>query len=1096
MSTNYKFVDEGFRILLKDFAPYIAMELQKKYNKDWWNLGVLDILYDGKKFDLPSSGTWEQLVDSLDIQRCLILYDNHWKTIFSENQSPLIKSWAKELLSFRNALAHLGGKDFSSEDAERALDTLARFGKQIGDECYEELRNLKKKFLTGVDINATKTVTKSDDILKTTSSGLPSWRDIMIPHQDVRQGNYKTAEFAASLSQVLRGGEPIYTDPKMFFERTFVTEGIRGLLSQAIRRVTGNDGDPVIQIKTAFGGGKTHSMLALYHLLNGKIALEDISNIDKVMEDAKVSALLKVNIAVIVGTDFNPAESSKSRNFDDVRINTIWGEIADQLAFNTKNPALFDYVREADKKGVSPGSVVLQNLFDACAPCMVLMDEPAAYAKKLYGKNDLPAGTFDNFITFIQELTEAAKASKNSLVVASIPESKAEVGEKSGKIALEAIEHHFGRMETVWKPVAANEGFEVVRRRLFLDCKSEEQKELIVNKFSQMYRDNENDFPVEAKEVEYRNRMLSCYPIHPEIFDRLYGDWSTLLKFQRTRGVLRLMAAVIHKLWMSNDTSPMIMAGSITLNESAIREEFTKALDGGGWNSIIDNEIDGTDSIPYHKDSENSRYGAIMASRRISRTIFLGSAPTSRGQNIRGVDKEHIRLGAILPGENISIFNDVIGSLHSSLAYLYSDSVSNRFWFDTRPTLRKTIDGRETQITDEEINEEITKMLRRIFKKKEPFGGVHVCPTSTLDIIDDQQLRLIVLPPKDNFRRVSNDDAAIISAENFVKNHGNSLRTNQNRLLFAAAKQDELFGFKTILKHHLALLSVRGDRNLNLDKEQISWLDKEIEPSSKKVAETLVQTYQVALVPEIDKNTNMKTINWDNVKFSGADNVLASVMNAGLVYEDFSSQIFINKMNDPSASLWKEGDFVRIDDLWNYFCTYLWLPRLKNYSVLENVIRKCAELKKFALAKDKECDKYTDLKYTGYFDTNYLLVKFDVAEKQFEEERGDTPDDSDENKPPIGTNPPAIDPLPADPVTKRPKTHFYMTKNLEVTRINRDVNELYNEVIANLVELKGSEVKITLEVSIDSPNGIPQNIIRTVLENCNNLKVDDFDFSE
>ena len=102
-------------------------------------------------------------------------------------------------------------------------------------------------------------------------------------------------------------------------------------------------------------------------------------------------------------------------------------------------------------------------------------------------------------------------------------------------------------MESIWKPVAANEGFEVVRRRLFLPCKNEAERDRICTVFSQFYNENKADFPIEASEVTYRDRMISCYPIHPEIFDRLYNDWSTLERSQRTRGVLRLMAAVLKR---------------------------------------------------------------------------------------------------------------------------------------------------------------------------------------------------------------------------------------------------------------------------------------------------------------------------------------------------------------------------------------------------------------------------------------------------------------------------------------------------------------------------------------------------------------------
>lgn len=154
--------------------------------------------------------------------------------------------------------------------------------------------------------------------------------------------------------------------------------------------------------------------------------------------------------------------------------------------------------------------------------------------------------------------------------------------------------------------------------------------------------------------MEYRDRMISCYPIHPEIFDRLYDDWSTLERFQRTRGVLRLMAAVIHELWMGSDASAMIMPGSLSLDVPNVRDELIRYLPEG-WNSIVNTEIDGKNSIPYQKDQSNQRYGRIMASRRVARTIMLGSAPTVRSQAVRGIEASRIRLGVVQPAKTSPI---------------------------------------------------------------------------------------------------------------------------------------------------------------------------------------------------------------------------------------------------------------------------------------------------------------------------------------------------------------------------------------------------------------------------------------------------------
>ena len=465
------------------------------------------------------------------------------------------------------------GSNAEAKEEIRALYRKVRYGSEEGTTGVQENT-------TSVDELKAKKKEKIAAVLKeNVGENLPSWRDVMEPHPDVAEGRYRAAEFAADLSQVARGeGAYEYRDPVEFFNRTYVTEGMKKLLVQALERVTGHGGEPVIQLKTAFGGGKTHSMLALYHMLRGKTNIDMIPVVRPALEEAGLTELPKANIAVLVGTAIDPAKRKNPPTLPGYTVSTIWGEMAFQLVTSAGKPELYGkYIREADRKGTSPGSEALKNLFNECGPCLVLMDELVAYAKKLYGKDDLPAGTYDNFVTFIQEITEAARASENSLVVASIPQSDIEIGGTAGQKVLETIEHTFGRMEAIWKPVAANEGFEVVRRRLFLKCKDMEARERVCEAFSTMYQENADAFPLEAKEVDYKKRLISSYPIHPEVFDRLYEDWATLENFQRTRGVLRLMAAVIHALWMANDASAMIMPGSIPLDTSSVRDELLRA---------------------------------------------------------------------------------------------------------------------------------------------------------------------------------------------------------------------------------------------------------------------------------------------------------------------------------------------------------------------------------------------------------------------------------------------------------------------------------------------------------------------------------------
>ena len=437
MMINHENITNGFSILTGVLAPYIARELKNEYGEQWWNEGVLDKLYADQSRDLPYAGTWAELVDSLDIARCLLLIDIHWQQVFRKKLSIDYRSWIKELQGVRNKWAHIGGVDFSDDDTWRALDTMSRIADGVDSTAAEELRALLRTVRYGSEEGSTagrneapQTLKKNEGILTSYSYyALPSWRDVIEPHPDVAQGRYKNAEFAADLAQVARGeGSYEYRDPVEFFNRTYITEGMTGLLVQAIKRVTGGDGEPVIQLKTAFGGGKTHSMLALYHLLRGKTPIEKIPVVKPVLKAAGVTALPKCNVAVLVGTSLDPSSRKRPNYLPGITVNTLWGEMASQLVESSGNTKLYDYIKEADKKGVSPGSAALRAMFNACGPCVILIDELVAYAKKIYGVDGLPAGSSDNLISFIQEITEAARASKNSMVVASIPESDIEIG--------------------------------------------------------------------------------------------------------------------------------------------------------------------------------------------------------------------------------------------------------------------------------------------------------------------------------------------------------------------------------------------------------------------------------------------------------------------------------------------------------------------------------------------------------------------------------------------------------------------------------------------------------------------------------------------
>lgn len=1131
MSENIMLIQKGFLILHPLMAGYIGQELSREYKDGWWQ-DVLMTLSDQVR-DLPNTGDYSTLVDSLDIANCLRIFDRKWNDIFRRKLSLDYRTWSKELMGIRNKLAHIGSNDFTDDDTWRALDTMARLCEAFDDESAEQIRSILRESRYGSSAGSTNVFenaapavkqSKATGIISKQMSGLPSWRDIIEPHPDVAQGRYKNAEFAANLDQVARGGGSFeYRDPVEFFARTYVTTGMSNLLVQALKRVTGKDGESVVQLKTAFGGGKTHSMLALYHMLRGRVSLDKIPNIKPILEEAGVVSLPRANVAVLVGTAMDPAKSKRPQNMPGITINTIWGEMAAQLAESAGDLRLYDYVKEADKKGVSPGYEAIKNLFDAAAPCVVLMDELVAYAKKLYGATDLPAGSFDNFITFIQEITEAANASKNSMVVASIPESDIEVGGDAGKTALVAIEHTFGRMESIWKPVASDEGFEVVRRRLFLPCKNVEARDIVCQQFSQMYNENPNDFPVDAKEVSYRDRMISCYPIHPEIFDRLYNDWSTLERFQRTRGVLRLMAAVIHELWMGNDASAMIMPGSLPLDVQNVSYELTRHLSsddgyssGDQWNAIIDGEVDGKKSVPYQKEQNNIRYGRSLAARRVSRTIFLGSAPTSKSQSVKGIEASRVRLGIVQPGENIADFNDALSTLQSSLAYLYTNPSNDRFWFDTRPTLRKMVEDRATQVSQSDAEYEIETRLRKL-RREGPFAGLHICPGSSLDVPDEKNVRLVILRPEDVYRASNSEQSkAMVAIRDIFDNRGSAPRNYRNMLAFIAPDQERIGALFQEAKRFLAWKSVKNDsETLNLDATQNKETDNSLARSNDAVDLKLKEAYCWLLVPYIDRHVDIKTVCWNESKISGGNESI--VYKAAIKMKQNEELISrwapqLLKM-ELDGLLWVDNDFVSIKTLWDFFCKYCYLPRLANYEVLEDAIKNGVESEDFfSLASGKDGDRFLNLRYNqsvSYVNEADLLVKNDLARKQLLADRTTVQPQSPVGPQPGGVgpqNPPGGTPIapvwtpptnvPPQPPEQPQNTRFYMSADLDNTRLYKNVQNLYNEIISQLAEIDGCKIKLSLEVTADNSEGFSSDIVRAVLENCRTMNVRDFGFSE
>jgi len=941
---------------------------------------------------------------------------------------------------------------------------------------------------------------------------LKPWREIATPHKDVLQGTFKQSEFAADITQVANGTAPAeYQDAEQFFARTYITEGMRLLLISVAQRLAGQGGDPVIQLQTAFGGGKTHTLLAVYHLASRSVPTSNLTGIPPLLDEARITDLPKARVAVIDGIKLSPSQPRKQGKHT---INTLWGELAWQLL----GEAGFEQVADSDRDGTSPGKEILTDLIRQAAPCVILMDELVAFIRQLEVGKQYKAGTFDSNVSFIQALTEAMKAVPNAILLASLPESQVEAGGTMGQRALEALEKYFARVESVWKPVATEEAFEIVRRRLFENPGDRAEVEGISRQFSDFYRQHAEKFPVETQSNEYFERLCRSYPIHPEIFDRLYEDWSTLEKFQRTRGVLQYMAIVIHRLWNTDNRDALIMPGTLPLDDSNVRTKSIHYLPQG-WEPVIEREIDGPHSVPAEIDGRDTRFGSVQAARRTARTIFLGSAPAAANQAVRGIQTERILLGTVQPGKTVGVFEDVLKRLRDRLHYLYSEQ--DRYWFDTRPNLRREMESRKQNTDRGMLDELIAQRVKRVFGKNHHFGGIHVF-TPSADIPDDYGTgpRLVVLPPEAAYTR-SETNPAWSQAEEILRKRGDQPRQKQNRLIFLAPDFDVVGRLKEQARIYLAWDSIVTDienGTLNQDISHLNQAKRSRDHAEQSLTQLTRETWKWLIAPVEEFVKGKPQLEWEAVQISPtAPNLVQAIEDKlreeeWLIYEwspihlhNLLKQWYL-KDNQTETSALK---------VWQDSCHYLYLPRLVNGQVFQHAIAKGVETEDyFGFAAGKEGGRYLGFVFghntTIVLDESSLLIDREAAlawRENIDNERsqrkdtgvsgtapaaaGGTMDDGDATpQTSAGDEPPGT-----QPVTSA-KTQFYGTVTLDPIKAKMDFATIMDEVVQQFTSRLGVDVKLSVEIQAQNKEGFDEALQRIIKENCNVLKFDSSEFED
>ncbi len=671
------------------------------------------------------------------------------------------------------------------------------------------------------------------------------WFKNVKPHRDIQDGHLDESIFAANLAEVASGqGRTIYTDSEMFFQKTFFTAGLKSIAKIVVQGLNGGqDADNrIISLQTGFGGGKTHTLITLYHLAKLGAKVIDSPYTKDLLAVTGEPKFASSHIAVFTNSTNDPAQG---RKVDGLHIRTIWGELAYQLG----GMDAYEIIRLNDEQRSAPKGL-FKSVLERCKPALILIDELADYCVSASAISAGSSNLSDQSISFMQELTEAVAGVEHCVLIATLPISAQELAASpNSSQILTALENRIIRLGANMKPVEDDEIFEVVRRRLFEDFGSPEEIEEVISSYAFLYQSLSYDLPEYAIKSEYRERMKKSYPFHPELIDMFRLRWASNPYFQRTRGVLRILATIVADLWKRqaslSGSQYLIHTSDVVLsNLDALTSQIT-ILNGPSWDSVISADVSGSSSNAFRIDSSLRGLDMHNITQGIAATILLGTFG-SKGQN-KGVGMDELKLCMIKP-ESFSQ-NDINGALdkmEESAHYLYYSSAGQkRYWFDTTPNINILINQAKGDVKSSEVT--IAEILRRVSEKARMVHLFNTLVNPSEDIPEQMKPTLVILSPKylANPHEVNGTTRPVI--EKLATKKGNSERIYRNTMLFLVCSEIGIGKLHDDIKNYLACQKISSEYSTQLTADQKIELRRRIEDASKQADISLVSAYSIVV---------------------------------------------------------------------------------------------------------------------------------------------------------------------------------------------------------------------------------------------------------
>lgn len=897
---------------------------------------------------------------------------------------------------------------------------------------------------------------------------LKPWYKVVVPREDLREGKpLDASEFAVHLDQIRDNRAPSdYQSPERFFERTYVTKGIKALATEVVRRLNGIkvETSAVFNMTTQFGGGKTHTLALLYHLAKGGPKAKSWKWVDSILKEAKVSEIPESSVAVFVGTEFDSI-SGRGGNGTPLR-KTPWGEIAFQLG----GAESFEFVKEHDKQMIAPSSEVIRKTFPKGKPVLILMDELMNYVNR-FRRIGLAAQLY----SYLQNLSEEARANENVVLAVSIPASELEMSDED-----EADYTRYKKvLDRLGKPVimsSEGETSEIIRRRIFEWGGLPDEARKAASEYADWAVEHRlqipNWFPADnAKEL-----FEATYPFHPMVLSVFERKWQALPRFQRTRGVLRLLALWVSYAYQSGFKGalkdPVITLGSAPLEDPMFRTAVLEQLGESRLEGSITTDITGrTESHAVRLDKEAvDTIKKSLLHQRVAKSIFFES---NGGQLRAEATLPEIRLAVSDPSIDIGNVETVLEDLIQACYFLSVEN--NRFKFSLYPNLNKLLADRRASIQGDQVKQLIRTEIQNVFASGSGVERVFF-PDRSNQIPDRPAVTLVVLSPEQS---VKDEDKIYKLIEEMTQEYGKSARTFKSALVWIVADSDS--GLYDEGRKFIAWEAIQAEEDdLKLDDIQKRQLAESVKRAQRDLKESIWRAYKNIIL--LDKNNKLKTTDLGLVHSSAAENLVTLILNRlrqdGEIEKEISPNFIVR--NWPPAFI--EWSTKSLRDA--FFASPLF-PRLLNPESIKETIARGVESGIFAYVGKPESSKYepfnfeetmlgTDIEISD----DMFIIQKSVAEEYRKNQTVPTTGVADSGGQPTGTVEPPVQQPPF------PGSLFGGDKGKEKTfSVLRWIGEVtpqkwmnfYTKVLSRFVT--GGGLKLKVEIEVTSAEGISQQKI-------------------